>query len=73
MIRIEEIRKEHLDQIVEIFFMELNSSVLSLLGKRFIRKNFINLMKDNLGFISISEKSEITGFIFMKKKRFFFF
>ncbi len=73
MIRIEEIRKEHLDQIVEIFFMELNSSVLSLLGKKFIRKNFIHLIKDNLGFISISEKSEITGFIFMKKKDFSFF
>ena len=72
--RIERIRKEHLDQIVEIFFMELNISLLSLLGKKFIKKNFIHLIKNNLGFISISEKSEkIIGFIFMKKKDFSLF
>ena len=74
MKKIIRIREEHLDQILEIFFEELNISVLSLLGKKFIKKNFIYLIRDNLGFVSISENNgKILGFIFMKKKNFSLF
>lgn len=70
-VQIERIRNEHLDQIVEIFFEELNISILSLFGKNFIKKMFVFFIKDNLGFVSILEKNEkVIGFIFMKKKDF---
>jgi len=71
MKKIIRIREEHLDQILEIFFEELNISILSLLGKKFIKKNLIYLIRDNVGFVSILENNgKVLGFIFMKKKNF---
>ena len=66
---VKEIQNEHLDEVVEIFFEELKISILSLFGKEFIKKMFILLLKENLGFVSLSDESnKVNGFIIMVKQ-----
>jgi len=68
--KIVRIQKDHLDQIIEIFLTELSISPLALLGKKFIKKMFQLLLKENLGFVSISEETQnVIGFIIMNKKK----
>ena len=70
MKKIVRIQKDHLDQIIEIFLTELSISPLALLGKKFIKKMFQLLLKENLGFVSISEETQnVIGFIIMNKKK----
>lgn len=70
MKKIVRIQKDHLDQIIEIFLTELSISPIALLGKKFIKKMFQLLLKENLGFVSISEETQnVIGFIIMNKKR----
>tara|TARA_B100001057_G_C22488587_1_gene809305 strand:- start:151 stop:744 length:594 start_codon:yes stop_codon:yes gene_type:complete len=68
--KIVRIQKDHLDQIIEIFLTELSISPIALLGKKFIKKMFQLLLKENLGFVSISEETQnVIGFIIMNKKK----
>ena len=70
MKKIVKIQKDHLDQIIEIFLTELSISPIALLGKKFIKKMFQLLLKENLGFVSISEETQnVIGFIIMNKKK----
>ena len=70
MKKIVRIQKDHLDQIIEIFLTELSISPIALLGKKFIKKMFQLLLKENLGFVSISEETQnVIGFIIMNKKK----
>lgn len=66
---IQPLKFKHIDQVSNIFMLELKVSILSLFGKGFIKKMFNLLMKENSGFIYRSNKNEeIEGFIFATKK-----
>ena len=70
MKKIVRIQKDHLDQIIEIFLTELSISPIALLGKKFIKKMFQLLLKENLGFVTILEETQnVIGFIIMNKKK----
>ena len=67
--KIDKIQEQHIKQIVDIFDEELNVSILNLFGKEFVEKMFKSLLKNNLGFVSISDEThKVTGFIIMIKK-----
>ena len=66
---IERAEEKHLDQIVEIFFNELNISPISSLGKNFIKDMFFLSLKNEYGFVCLSKnKFKVIGFIFITKK-----
>jgi hypothetical protein len=67
--KIEKIENRHIDEIVEIYIKELNMTLLSMLGRNFIKKMFEISLKDNLGFVSLSDENlKVNGFVFMTKK-----
>lgn len=69
MYKIKSVSNEHIKEITDIFFEELNISTLSLFGQEFIENMFEILVKENSGFVSISEQSsKVVGFVIMTKK-----
>ena len=69
MYKIKNASSEHAKDIANIFLEELSISTLSLFGRKFIENMFKILIKENLGFVSISEKSlKVIGFVIMTKK-----
>ena len=61
------IEKSDIKEIVDIHNIELNGSVLALFGPAFVRRMYLNLLKEgNWGFVAKVE-GDVVGFIFATK------
>ena len=70
-IKIKKLEKYHIEQVVDIYFSELDVSVLTYFGKEFIRNMCNILLQLNWGFVAVysdgGQQEKVVGFIFLDK------
>ena len=60
---------QHIPQVVEIHQLELEVGVLNYFGNQFLKRMYSSLLKDNWGYVVISDDGEtVVGFVFATKK-----
>ena len=60
---------QHIPQVVEIHQLELEVGVLNYFGNQFLKRMYSSLLKDNWGYVIISDDGEtVVGFVFATKK-----